>query len=79
MGFTEEGHATTVTAQVCAVNQTLMGVSKVVSCGNRVVFDGDGSYMENVWSGSKQWLQERNGLYYLKMLVSKRSSAEAGF
>ena len=56
-----------------------MSVSKVVGCGNRVVFDCDGSYIENKWTGNKQWLQERNGLYYLKMRVSRRSSAEAGF
>ena len=79
LGFTEEGQANAVAAQVCAVNQTLMSVSKGVGCGNRVAFDCDGSYIENTWAGNKQRLQERNGLYYLKMWVSRRSSAEAGF
>ena len=39
LGFTEEGGQKSVTVQICAVNKTLMSVSKIASKGNRVVFD----------------------------------------
>ena len=45
VGFTEEGGQRGITAQVCAVNKTLMSVSKVAAQGNRVVFDDEGSYI----------------------------------
>ena len=47
LGFTEEGGQRGVTAQVCAVNKTLMSVSKVAAQGNRLIFDDDGSYIED--------------------------------
>ena len=56
VGYTEEGTANTITAQICAVNQTLMSVSKIVGCGNRVVFDDAGSYIEEKSTGAKTWL-----------------------
>ena len=46
-GVTEEGIVREMTAQVCAVNKTLMGVSKIARAGNRVIFDSDGSYIED--------------------------------
>ena len=47
LGFIEDGTANAVTAQVCTVNQTLMSVSKITKRGNRVVFDDEGSYIED--------------------------------
>ena len=68
-----------VTAQICAVNKTLMSVSKIASKGNRVVFDDDGSYIESETTGERSWLTQSSGMYYLNMWVSRKSSAEAGF
>jgi hypothetical protein len=79
LGFTEDGSAKGITAQVCAVNKTLMSVSKITGKGNRVMFDDDGSYIENKTTGEKTWLNQTGGMYYLKMWVSRKSSAEAGF
>ena len=79
MGFTEDGSAKGITAQVCAVNKTLMSVSKITGKGNRMMFDDDGSYIENKTTGEKTWLNQTGGMYYLKMWVSRKSSAEAGF
>ena len=47
--------------------------------GNRVVFDDDGSYVENKTTGQRTWMAEDGGMYTLKMWVSKQSTAEAGF
>ena len=42
-----------MTAQICAVNKTLMSVSKIASKGNRVIFDDDGSYIEDKETGER--------------------------
>ena len=59
------------------MNKALGSVSKIVNNGNRVVFDGDGSYIENKWSKDKLWLREDNGVYVLDMLVAPNN--ESGF
>ena len=79
LGVTEDGQGRGVVAQVCAVNKSLMSVSKIAGKGNRVVFDDAGSYIEDKTTGEKTWLQQSGGMYYLKMWVSRKSSAEAGF
>ena len=79
MGVMEDGSVKGVTAQICAVDKTLMSVSKVASKGDRIVFDDDGSYIEHKATGERSWLTQSGGMYYLKMWVSRKSSAEAGF
>ena len=79
LGFTEEGGQRCVTAQICAVNKTLMSVSKIASRGNRVVFDDAGSYIEDKTTGERTWMQQIGGMYHIKMWVSRKTSAEAGF
>ena len=79
LGVTEDGKAKGVVAQICAVNKSLMSVSKITGKGNRVVFDDDGSFIEDKASGEKTWLQQSGGMYYLKMWVSRKSSLDAGF
>ena len=68
-----------MTAQVCAVNKTLMSVSKVASKWNRVVFEDDGSCIECKANGEKSWLTQPGGMRYLEMCASHKSSAAAGF
>ena len=79
LGYTEDGGVKGMTAQIYAVNKTLMGVSKIASKGNRVVFVDDGSYIEEKAIGERTWLTQSGGMYYLKMWVSRKSTAEAGF
>ena len=79
LGYTEEGGQRGVTAQICAVNKTLMSVSKVTAQGNRAVFDDDGSYIEGKTSGERAWMQQVGGMYMLKMWVSRKTTKEAGF
>ena len=56
-----------------------MSVSKIASKGNRVVFDEDGSFIENKSTGEKSGLTQSGGMYYLKMWASRKSSADVGF
>ncbi len=79
LGITEEGGHRGVVAQICAVNKNLMCVSKIAKQGNRVVFDDDGSYVEDKASGEKTWMHNVDGMYVLKLWVSKKSSKAAGF
>ena len=44
-----------------------MNVSKVAAQGNRVVFDDEGSYIEDKASGERTWMQQAGGMYMLKM------------
>ena len=61
-------------AQICAVNKTLMSVSKIAKAGNRVVFDEDGSYIEDKTTGDRLWMTQVGGMYSVKLWVSRKGS-----
>ena len=73
MGTSEEGTERNMTAQVCDVNKALLSVKRVVKAGNRLVFDEDGSYIEDKQTGEKMWMEENNGMYILKLWVGAKS------
>ena len=54
-------------AQVCDVNKGLLSVSREIHNGSRVVFDSDGSYIEDKTNGDVINLAERNGMFMLKL------------
>ena len=57
---------------VCAdVKKPLASVAKMVNKGNRVIFDRNGSYIENERTGGKTLLMERNGVYVFDVWVPK--------
>ena len=68
-----------MTAQICAVTKNLLSVNGMTRNGHRVVFDGDGSYIEDKSPGERSWMHEVNGMYMRKLWVSKKTSKEAGF
>ena len=68
-GHIVKGMARNLTAQVCEVNKALLSVKRIVQAGNKVVFDADGSYIEDKSTGEKMWLREENGMYMLRMWV----------
>ena len=68
---TEEGQERKLTLQVCDVNQGLLSVSKMTQAGNRVVFDQDGSYVENKLNGERTWLHDKNGMFLMKLWVKR--------
>ena len=63
----EQGEMRKMTAQVCDVNKALLSVSKVVKAGNRVVFEEEGSYVEDRSTGERLYLKEAGGMYMLKL------------
>ena len=67
--YSEEGKKRNITAQVCDVNKALLSVKKVVAAGNRVIFDDEGSYIEDKKTKEKMWIKEENGMYILRLWV----------
>ena len=74
VGTTQEGISRRLTAQVCDVNKGLLSVHKVTKAGNRVVFDDEGSYIEDKATGDHIALHERNGMFMLKMWTRRAAS-----
>ena len=66
-----EGVERELTMQVCEVNKGLLSVSKIAQKQHRVVFDDEGSYIEDKATNEKLWLLERGGMYILKVWVRK--------
>ena len=71
VGVNEEGQERAITAQVCEVNKALLSVKKVLTAGNKVVFDAEGSFIEDKTTGERMWLKEDNGMFMLNMWVKK--------
>ena len=59
-----------MTFQVTDVTKALGSVSKIVANGNKVVFDGSGSFIENKRSREILWMREDNGVYVLDVYVA---------
>ena len=68
--ISEEGAERGIIAQICDVNKGLLSVKKMTKAGNRVVFDEDGSFIEDKQSGERMWMKENEGMYMLKLWVS---------
>ena len=69
VGETTEGITRSVTAQVCNVNKDLLSVLKMTQNVQRVVFDNEGSYVEDKTTGHKTWMEETGGMFTLAMWV----------
>ena len=61
-----------VVVQVCDVHRGLLSVRKITRSGNRVVFDNEGSYIENKSTGEVTRLNDDGGMYELTMWVKRK-------
>ena len=68
-GVTDEESLRHLKVQVCDVNKALLSVKKITNAGNKVIFDNEGSYIEDKITGEKIWLREEGGMYMLRMWV----------
>ena len=72
--MTQEGSMRDMRSTVCEVSKALRSVSQMCKTGHRVVFNlqwcADGSYMEQVETGERMWLQEEGGFYVLRTKVA---------
>ena len=72
--FVKEGKRKSMNFQVTDCKKPLASVSKIVDKGNRVVFDSEGSYIENKLTGEKMKLERERGTYV--MVVEYETSEE---
>ena len=72
---TEDGLLRKMSVHVTEVNKALLSVSRIVNAGNRVVFDSDGSYIEHKISGEWTPLEDKGGLYAIKMWIPREQSS----
>ena len=72
--FVKDGKCKSMNFQVTDCKKPLASVSKIVDKGNRVVFDGEGSYIENKVTGEIMRLERERGTYV--MIVEYETSEE---
>ena len=77
MAHTQEGCQRNIKAQVCDVNKALLSVRRLVETGNRVVFDAQGSYIEDVNTYERMHLTDKQGMYVLRIWT--KGAAQTGF
>jgi len=63
-------------AQVCDVNKALLSVHRVAQAGNRVVFSAHGSFVQDEETGERMPLEEKGGMYMLKLWVKSSFSGQ---
>ena len=68
-GQTKKGKQLNMVMQVAEVKKLLVSVGKVTAANNRVVFDDDGSYIENKSNGERTKIEKENGVYTLEFWV----------
>ena len=58
----------------------LLFVNDMLSKGSRVIFDSQGSYAENVATGDWTPIEQKNGIFVMKLWVewNPQSSAQSG-
>ena len=66
-----------LTAQVVDVNQPLLAVRGMVGTGHRVVFDSEGSYIEDKINGEYIPLHDDGKMYTLRLWACKESHEES--
>ncbi len=69
--WTKKGNSGQLTFQISKVTKPLGSVKRMCEVGNQVVFDDSGSYVINKATGKKTWLEEKNGIYVMKVRIPK--------
>ena len=67
-----------VTAQVCDVHRPLLSVKGMCRSGHRVIFDDDGSYVENKVTLERLKIEEVDGEYVIDMWVKTNGDESEG-
>ena len=73
---TDEGTCRGMRFQAAPVAGPLGAVKRICQSCHRVVFDGDGPYIENKSSGEVNWLRQDNGNYSMHLWVIRSTVSE---
>ena len=69
---TEDGQTAGMRLQVGdKITKPLGAISRIVDKGNRVVFESGYGYIENDKSGERTYMEEKEGLYMVKLWVPR--------
>ena len=74
--ITDDGANTQLSLQMADVTKTLLSVKRMTKAGNRVVFDSDGSYVQNKSTGFKTGIAEENGTYSMVVWTQARKGVK---
>ena len=76
---TDEGFGCGIPFQVAEVERPLKAASQLAACGNKVVFEKSGGYVENMATGKNIALKKKGGVYVLRMWVAASDEEASGF
>ena len=68
-----------ITAQVCEVHRPLMAVKKICKAGHRVIFDDEGSYVEDKETGETMKVIEEDGEYVIDVWIKTGEQENSTF
>lgn len=71
VAMTDEGNPRRMVGQVCGVNKSLLSVRRVTAGGNTVVFKKGYGYIESDRTGERTWMEEKEGMYVVKLWVPR--------
>ena len=75
-GYADTGAPLNVAAQIASVNSNLGSVHRVIEAGSKVVFDKDGSYIQNKKTGKKINIRNEGGAFEFDIWVPKAKVRE---
>ena len=75
---TQEGTLRAMTFQAAPVSRPLGSVKRMCKSGHRCVFDEEGSFIENKFTGEINWLREEDGNYMLDVWVVPKAENPFG-
>ena len=69
-----------LTCKIGPVRKMLLSVNDMLSKGNRVVFDSQGRYVENVTTGDWTPIEQKNGIFVMRLWVKRnpQNSVQSG-
>ena len=68
-----------ITAQICNVHRPLMSVKKICKAGYRIIFDDEGSYVEDKATGETMRVTEEDGEYIMDVWVKTDEQGDSTF
>ena len=76
LGVAEEGYKRALNASVTDVDRPLLSVAQIVQKGGKVVFSPQGSYVEHPKTKERLNLEQKGGLFMLKMWISREENQQ---
>ena len=76
MGVTEGGFKIALKAPVTDADRPLLSIAQIVQNGSKVFFSSQGSYAENPKTRERLALEQKGGLFTLKMWILREENQQ---